>query len=128
MPPALAALLLVLVLLMRGTHLTGAAAVSVGAADDKEVAPVGDVTTDLLSLEPEIGGSLVRREEQGQQRGARRERGIFLSVGFPGYPFGGWGSGYGWSLPGLGYGSYGLAPTYYGYYPGYLGYQKIIIG
>ncbi|EDW24150.1 GL23977 [Drosophila persimilis] len=128
MPPALAALLLVLVLLLRGTHLTGAAAVSVGAADDKEVAPVGDVTTDLLSLEPEIGGSAVRREEQEQQRGARRERGIFLNVGFPGYPFGGWGSGYGWSLPGLGYGSYGPAPPYYGYYPGYLGYQKIIIG
>ncbi|BFF90779.1 shematrin-like protein 1 [Drosophila madeirensis] len=115
-----------LLLLLRGTHLTGASVVSIGAAVDKEVAPVGAVTTDLLSLEPEIGGSAVR---PAQQRGGRRARGIFFSGGFTGYPF-----GYGWSLPGqgygygYGYGSYGLPPTYYGYYPGYLGYQKIIIG
>ncbi|SPP87857.1 shematrin-like protein 1 [Drosophila guanche] len=123
---SLAALLLLLLLLpLRGTHLTGASAVSIGAAVDKEVAPVGDVTTDLLSLEPEIGGSAVRT---AQQRGGRRARGIFFSGGITGYPFGGWGGwgqGYGY---GYGYGSYGLTPTYYGYYPGYLGYQKIIIG
>ncbi|KAH8241345.1 hypothetical protein KR032_008522 [Drosophila birchii] len=130
-------LLLLPLMLLPGTHLSGA--VAAASSVDKDVAPVGDVKTDLLSLEQEIGGSAVRQgavwnllpgQQQQQQR--RRRRGIFFSGGFTGFPFAGWSGGYSWSFPGYPYNYYGSTPGYYGYgsgyYPGYLGYQKIIIG
>ncbi|XP_037730101.1 uncharacterized protein LOC119560630 [Drosophila subpulchrella] len=122
-------------ILLLGTHLSGASAV------DKDVAPVGDVKTDLLSLEQEIGGSAVRDGSASVWnlhpvgRGRRRRRGIFFSGGITGFPFLNWANGYPWSgYPGYPYnGYYGQqSPGYYGYasgyYPGYLGLQKIIIG
>ncbi|XP_017001206.2 uncharacterized protein [Drosophila takahashii] len=131
-------LLLLQTILLLGTHLSGASAV------DKDVAPVGDVKTDLLSLEQEIGGSAVRDESAtasvwnlhpGRHR---RRRGIFFSGSITGFPFFNWASGYSgysWGYPGYpGYNGYygSQSPGYYGYgsgyYPGYLGYQKIIIG
>ncbi|XP_050744323.1 uncharacterized protein LOC108031261 [Drosophila biarmipes] len=123
-------------ILLLGTHLSGA------SAADKDVAPVGDVKTDLLSLEQEIGGSAVRDGSAsvwnllpaGRRR--RRRRGLFFSGSISGFPFLNWASGYSWAgYPGYaGYnGYYGpQSPGYYGYgsgyYPGYLGFQKIIIG
>ncbi|XP_015032467.2 pupal cuticle protein Edg-91 [Drosophila willistoni] len=143
-------LLMLLLVLPLGTHLTEAeAAVREGgwitAAVDKEVAPVGDVKTDLLSLEQEIGGSMESQLSTagvvGEQNGKRRAaRGLWFSGGLTGYPFGNWGSGYAWSYPGYGYygglpyngngNGYGLGYGYggIGYYPSYLGYQKIILG
>ncbi|XP_016987733.1 uncharacterized protein LOC108050528 [Drosophila rhopaloa] len=123
-------LLLLLPLFVLGTHLSGASAV------DKDVAPVGDVKTDLLSFEQEIGGSAVRGESMRNLLPGRRRRGIFFSGGITGFPFLNWGSGYSWSFSGYPYNYYGSpapSPGYYGYgsgyYPGYLpGYQKIIIG
>jgi len=116
-------------ILLLGTHLSGASAV------DKDVAPVGDVKTDLLSLEQEIGGSSVWNLHPAVWRGRRRRRGIFFSGGITGFPFLNWANGYPWSgYPGYNYyGYYGQqSPGYYGYgsgyYPGYLGLQKIIIG
>lgn len=141
-------LLLVMPLLLPlrlSTHLTEAAAVNGGgdgggvrvdinAAVDKEVAPVGVVKTDLLSLEQEIGGNPAAAAEQGAA--ARKARSFLLSLGAGpawlggslGYGFAGYG-GYGY--PGYGYGGYNY--PYYsgygsGYYPGVFGYQKIIIG
>ncbi|KAH8383093.1 hypothetical protein KR009_006687 [Drosophila setifemur] len=111
-------------ILLPGTHLTGAAAV------DKDVAPVGDVKTDLPSLEQEIGGSAVR-DEAGRKPGIlgrqRRRRGIFFSGSFGAFPW------YPWAFaPNYPNNYYGSSPGYYGYgsgyYPGYLGYQRIIIG
>lgn len=123
------------------THLTEAAAVNGGgvrvdinAAVDKEVAPVGVVKTDLLSLEQEIGGNPAAATEQGAA--ARKARSFLISLGAGpawlggslGYGFAGYG-GYGY--PGYGYGGYNY-PYYsgygFGYYPGVFGYQKIIIG
>ncbi|EDW97256.1 uncharacterized protein LOC6536975 [Drosophila yakuba] len=130
-------LLLLAMILLLGTHLSGALAV------DKDVAPVGDVKTDLLSLEQEIGGAAVPGEsESDSQRNphpVRRRRGIFFSGSIGGLPFLNWASGYSWAYPGYPYNYYGSPglpgsqlPGYYGYgsgyYPGYLGYQKIIIG
>lgn len=136
-------LLLVMPLLLPlrlGTHLTEAAAVNDGgdgggvgidinAAVDKEVAPVGVVKTDLLSLEQEIGGN------PEQVAAARKARSFLLSLGAGpawlggslGYGFAGYG-GYGY--PGYGYGyNYPYYSGYgSGYYPGVFGYQKIIIG
>ncbi|KAH8247462.1 hypothetical protein KR038_004569 [Drosophila bunnanda] len=129
-------LLLLPLMLLPGTHLSGAMAAALPV--DKDVAPVGDVKTDLLSLEQEIGGSAVRKgtvrnlHPGQQQHHQRRRRGIFFSGGFTGFPFAGWSGGYSWSFPGYPYNYYGSTPGYYGYgsgyYPGYLGYQKIIIG
>lgn len=142
-------LLLVMPLLLPlrlSTHLTEAAAVNGGgdgggvrvdinAAVDKEVAPVGVVKTDLLSLEQEIGGNPAAAAEQGAA--ARKARSFLLSLGAGpawlggslGYGFAGYG-GYGY--PGYGYGGYNYNPYYSGYgsgyYPGVFGYQKIIIG
>ncbi|EDV41696.1 uncharacterized protein Dana_GF17375 [Drosophila ananassae] len=121
------ALLLHILILLWGTHLTGAAAAA--SAVDKDVAPVGDVKTDLLSLEQEIGGSVVRHGTERAQIPGRRRRGIFFSGSITGFPW------YSWSFSGYPYNNYynyGTPPGYYGYgsgfYPGYLGYQKIIIG
>ncbi|XP_017117241.1 uncharacterized protein LOC108139137 [Drosophila elegans] len=122
-------LLLLLPILVLGTHLSGA------SAADKDVAPVGDVKTDLLSFEQEIGGSAVRDVETVRNvLPGRRRRGIFFTGGITGFPFLNWGSGYSWAYAGYPYNYYGSpSPGYYGYssgyYPGYLaGYQKIIIG
>jgi len=111
-------------ILLLGTHLSGASAV------DKDVAPVGYVKTDLLSLEQEIGGAA---DSQRNLLPVRRRRGIFFSGSIGGLPFLNWASGYSWAYPGYPYNYYGSpSPGYYGYgsgyYPGYLGYQKIIIG
>ncbi|KAH8273155.1 hypothetical protein KR018_006866 [Drosophila ironensis] len=122
----------VVLILLR--HLTGAAAV------DKDVAPVGDVKTDLPPLEQEIGGSTagdVGQRKQLPPIHRRRTRGLFFSgsiTGFPWYawPFSGYNNNfYGPPPYGYGYGNgngYGLGYGYGGFYPGYLGYQKIIIG
>lgn len=128
-------LLLWPLMLPPGTHLSGAVAAAASTAAssvDKDVAPVGDVKTDLLSLEQEIGGSAVRDERVRNLLPGRHRRGIFFSGGFAGFPFAAWSGGYSWSFPGYPYNYYGSSPGYYGYgsgyYPGYLGYQKIIIG
>uniref|UniRef100_B3P434 GG17040 n=2 Tax=Drosophila erecta TaxID=7220 RepID=B3P434_DROER len=127
----LPSLLPLAMILLLGTHLSGASAV------DKDVAPVGDVKTDLLSLEQEIGGAaLPGKSESDSQRSVlpvRRRRGIFFSGSIGGLPFLNWATGYSWAYPGYPYNYYGSpSPGYYGYgsgyYPGYLGYQKIIIG
>ncbi|XP_060648113.1 heterogeneous nuclear ribonucleoprotein A0 [Drosophila nasuta] len=132
MPLATMLLLLLLSMLLLGTHLTEATVndVDVAAAVDKDVAPAGGVVkTDLLSLEQEIGGN------PAATQGARRARfllglgvgigpGLGLGIG-PGYGYGygGYGAGYGWGYPS--YGGYYSSPYYgAGYYP----YKQIIIG
>ncbi|XP_017084371.2 uncharacterized protein LOC108116831 [Drosophila eugracilis] len=122
----------VLSILLLGTHLSGA------STADKDVAPVGDSKTDLLSLEQEIGGSAVRVRVRESVSGrklhpVRRRRGIFFSGSITGFPFLNWASGYSWAYSGYPYNYYNSpSPGYYGYgsgyYPGYLGYQKIIYG
>ncbi|KAH8417760.1 hypothetical protein KR222_005453, partial [Zaprionus bogoriensis] len=101
---------------------------SVNAAVDKEVAPVGVVKADLLSLEQEIGGNPAAEEQAGR----RRARSFLFSFGAGpawlggslGYGYAGYGcAGYGYPGYGYGYPNYGT-----GYYPGVFGYQKIIIG
>ncbi|XP_032589407.1 shematrin-like protein 1 [Drosophila mojavensis] len=126
---------LLLSLLLLVTHLnvaTAAAAVigvGVDAAVDKEVAPVGVVKTDLLSLEQEIGGN----PAAGQA--ARHPRSFLFGVGgvasaWPvGYGYGYGYPGYGYyGSPYYGYGGIGGYGGYGGYYPGVFGYKKIIIG
>lgn len=142
----LASLLLLLLLRLSTTHLTEAAAVkgggggnvglvggaNINAAVDKEVAPVGVVKTDLLSLEQEIGGNPAA-EQQGAA--GRKARSFLFSLGAgPAWIGGSLGYGYGYAgygYPGYGYSGYNY--PYYsgygsGYYPGVFGYQKIIIG
>ncbi|EDW67371.1 uncharacterized protein [Drosophila virilis] len=129
-------LLLLLLMLSLGTHLTEAAAsaaaavIGVGddAAVDKEVAPVGVVKTDLLSLEQEIGSN------PASERAARHARSFLFGVGGAGPAWIGGvppvGYGYSWGYPSYGYYS---SPYYsyggYGdYYPSVFGFKKIIIG
>lgn len=139
----LASLLLPLLLLLRlgTTHLTEAAAViggggnvglvgvDINAAVDKEVAPVGVVKTDLLSLEQEIGGN-----PAAEQGAGRKARSFLFGLGAgPAWIGGSLGYGYGYAgygYPGYGYGyNYPYYSSYgSGYYPGVFGYQKIIIG
>lgn len=134
---SLCMLLLLLLMLSLGTHLTEAAAaaataavigVGVDAAVDKEVAPVGVVKTDLLSLGQEIGGN------PASERAARHARSFLFGVGGVGPAWIGGGPpvgyGYGWGYPSYGYYS---SPYYsyggYGdYYPSVFGFKKIIIG
>jgi len=131
--PLATLLLLPLMLLLPLKHLTEAAAViggDVAAAVDKDVAPVGVVQTDLLSLEQEIGGNpaMETESEMETEKGVRKTRSFLFGVGAGAAPA--WiGGGYGWGYPGYGYYSspyYSYGNT--GYYPGYFGYKKIIIG